>query len=676
MTRLLPLLALLLIALSQLATVPAGAQTQTYALTPSVTAAEGTDAELTVTLGRAAPPGGLSFSVSYDYSGGGTEAADTGATPSTVRVAAGRRTATLTVPIAADTKLDAGETFTVTIAPAGGVTGWSVAPGGTATSTVTITDSAARVTFGAASYRFKEGDPRIQPLRGPAVRTTQLEASWHARSFVGQSDVEYVWAGGTAQGGGIDFRPVDRRFVADPFRECANGRLRRCGSLANTVVFTRTLSPGFDVIDDRLVEDEETFTVTLRPPAGWSTTPHAVATVTIEDNDAAKAKIAFGTDAGATAKYAASVAENVSGGTLAVPVTVSHLPGSSTTFGIEVLAEGTASEGTDYSIATKSVMFGPDDASKTKNVTVAIIDDTDREPGETIELRIVPADRVVDDLGDHYARNRNGSRATLTVTNDDIPPPAFDPDGSATVTEPATDITLTFGFAVRKDAGGGDFAGADLQRVLALKAGGAGGTDIPFTASIDQARKVVTIDPAPDLPDGTVYAAISDGWFDTAGVRGSAASVTFTVDATAPSPTFSPVDGATVADPTTNVTLTFGEPVRKDSAGGAFSGADLTRILTLKRTDANGADIPFAATIDAAGTTITVDPVSNLAGGAVYAAISDRYFDAAGNQGRAGSATFTVEAALPSNLRVTEGNTRLDLAWTAPTETFTGHDVH
>ncbi|MCY4560272.1 MAG: hypothetical protein OXF79_28725, partial [Chloroflexi bacterium] len=245
--------------------------------------------------------------------------------------------------------------------------------------------------------------------------------------------------------------------------------------------------------------------------------------------------MAFGNSAAGTAKYTASVAENVSGGTLEVPVTVSHLPGSPTTFEIEVLATGTAVEGADYRIGTKSVTFGPDDTTRTQNLTVTIVDDTDVEPGETIELRIAAADDPVDDLGDYYARGRNGSRATLTVTNDDIPLPGFDPDGSVTITDADTDITLAFAVPVKKDADGGDFSNADLANVLTLRTTDASGTALPFTATINPARTAITIDPTSALPDGAVYVAISNGYHDAVGNRGRAASVTFTVDSAAQS---------------------------------------------------------------------------------------------------------------------------------------------
>ena len=105
-----------------------------------------------------------------------------------------------------------------------------------------------------------------------------------------------------------------------------------------------------------------------------------------------------------------------------MPVTVSHLPSASTTFAVEVLDTGTAAEGTDYSIAMKTVTFGPTDTDRTKNISIAITDDSVLEPDETIELKIAAADSPANDLGDHYARDENGALATVTIANDELPP--------------------------------------------------------------------------------------------------------------------------------------------------------------------------------------------------------------------------------------------------------------
>ena len=110
-------------------------------------------------------------------------------------------------------------------------------------------------------------------------------------------------------------------------------------------------------------------------------------------------------------------------------------------------------------------------------------------------------------------------------------------------------------------------------------------------------------------------------------------------------PVFDPADGGTTADAGTDITLTFAEAIRKDAGGAAFSGHDdLAAILTLKSTDAGGADIAYRAGIDSTNTVVTVDPVADLADGAVHAAISGDWYDADGVPGTAASATFTVAA--------------------------------
>ena len=97
---------------------------------------------LTVTLGEAAHEDGLEFNVYYDYSGGSASEDDLGAAPATLSVPAGASTVTLSIPIAGDNYDDPGETFVVSITPGANDTDWTVAPGGTASATVTISGQA------------------------------------------------------------------------------------------------------------------------------------------------------------------------------------------------------------------------------------------------------------------------------------------------------------------------------------------------------------------------------------------------------------------------------------------------------------------------------------------------------------------------------------------------------
>ena len=199
----------------------------------------------------------------------------------------------------------------------------------------------------------------------------------------------------------------------------------------------------------------------------------------------------------------------------------------------------------------------------------------------------------------------------------------------------ASDITLTFAEALRKDADGAELADADLAAILTLKTGDENGTAIDFSASINAAKTVITIDPDSDLADGDVYVEISAEHYDEAGNQGAKASATFTVDTSVAAPAFSPADGARVKDAAGNITLTFAEAVSKDADGTDFDAAGLEAVLTLKTGDENGTDIDFSAAINAAKTVITIDPDSDLADGDVYVEISAGYFDGQGNQGTA-----------------------------------------
>ena len=249
------------------------------------------------------------------------------------------------------------------------------------------------------------------------------------------------------------------------------------------------------------------------------------------------------------------------------------------------------------------------------------------------------------DVPDTPAPEAPGSGPTVDAPDTTAPTVTMSPADGTTITDNTQDITLTFSEAVSKDASGTAFADADLAGILTVKSTDASGTDIAYTATINAGNDMITIDPTDNLADGAVYVAITDGYYDAAGNQGSAANVSFTVaapDTTAPTVTMSPADGTTITDNTQDITLTFSEAVSKDASGTAFADADLAGILTVKSTDASGTDIAYTATINAGNDMITIDPTDNLADGAVYVAITDGYYDAAGNQGSAANVSFTV----------------------------------
>ena len=250
----------------------------------------------------------------------------------------------------------------------------------------------------------------------------------------------------------------------------------------------------------------------------------------------------------------------------------------------------------------------------------------------------------------YYDGNGNqGMQASATFTVDSTAPKvSFDPDNGDTETNKATNITLTFDEAVKKDNMGTDFENSDLASILTLKVDNNSGANIPYSASINNEKTIITIDPTSNLADGNVYVAISNAYYDGNGVQGRTSSATFTVDTTAPTPTFSPANGETETDNTANITLSFDEAIKKDNMDTDFIDSDLASILTLKTTNSSGANIPYTATINNEKTIITLDPTSNLEDGNVYVAISNAYYDGNGVQGRTSSATFTVDTTAPT----------------------------
>ena len=103
-------------------------------------------------------------------------------------------------------------------------------------------------------------------------------------------------------------------------------------------------------------------------------------------------------------------------------------------------------------------------------------------------------------------------------------------------------------------------------------------------------------------------------------------------DTTAPTVTFSPVNGATGVAISDNIIITFSEAVRNID-NTVLTNSNIDSLITLKLTNAIGTNITFDATIDANMKVITINPISNLfySPQAVYVAIGATVEDAEDN---------------------------------------------
>ena len=174
-------------------------------------------------------------------------------------------------------------------------------------------------------------------------------------------------------------------------------------------------------------------TVTITTSAqGWTPKTSAAGAVrlTFGDDDGGEATIAFGNTATRAGAYLATAAEDLAGGTLAVPVTISGLPATETAFDIRVLSDGTATvrssctaAGADFAIADRTVTFAASgDTDTTKNLTVTICDDDAVEADETIRLGFAPARSPARTVADLYDRRPAGNlQAVITIDSEDAP---------------------------------------------------------------------------------------------------------------------------------------------------------------------------------------------------------------------------------------------------------------
>ena len=136
----------------------------------------------------------------------------------------------------------------------------------------------------------------------------------------------------------------------------------------------------------------------------------------------------------------------------------------------------------------------------------------------------------------------------------------------------------------------------------------------------------------------TINATDSDG-----NTASEAWLVTVTdVDENKPTVTFSPLDGVSAVAANSNITITFNEVVRLVDDTD-LSDTNVDALITLKATNASGADIAFDATINDGKTVITITPTSDFSSEQVaYVAIGATVEDTLGNANNAAHAIFTV----------------------------------
>ena len=286
--------------------------------------------------------GGTAAGATVQYAttaGTAVEGSDYTGTSGALTFGDGETQKSITIPITNDPLVENDETFTVTLSAPGG----GASLGAFLTHTVTIHSDDVAPPSGVISLAPGPASlPEGTDVFGfMVVRTANITV---------EETVQYAATGGTATEGS-DFTATHGTLTFAPFE---------------TQKFFSV-----PLLDDAVVEADETFTVTLSSPGGGATLGASTTqTVAIQNDDhvslaLARDVVTVREDAGV-----ASVGIQLTG-TSQLPVTVQFATGQYQSGG------GIAVAGTDFQSVTTTLTFAPGETSK--NVSVPILDNADRD---------------------------------------------------------------------------------------------------------------------------------------------------------------------------------------------------------------------------------------------------------------------------------------------------------
>lgn len=260
-------------------------------------------------------------------------------TPISVTFASGETTQTVSIPLVNDNIVETDETLSLTLVdPTGGAT-----LGTPNTATFTIVDNDAALQFTRPDFSAVEDSTPIQPVQVQRIGFTDIPTG-----------VTLELSDGTATAP-VDYDPTP---IAVDFAP---------GEILQTVEIP--------IVDDEIIEPDETINLTLLNPTGEATlTEPSTAVFTIIDNDVllqlSGANFVVNED-----------------GTAIAPVTVTREGRLDQAFSAAIaLTDGTATAPFDYDNTPILVNFAPGEIVQT--VAVPIVDDTESEPTETLQLTL------------------------------------------------------------------------------------------------------------------------------------------------------------------------------------------------------------------------------------------------------------------------------------------------
>lgn len=340
---------------------------------------------------------------------------------------------TFAITVVDDSTYETNETLTVALGtPTGGATLGSPS---SATVTITSDENPPPGSLQLSSSSYSGGEAAGQ--RTITITVTRTGGSYNP------AVVGYTVSPGTATAGS-DYT-------------ASNGTLEWADGDANSKSFTIT------VLDDGIIENNETLTVTLGSAGGASSGSPSSATVTIVSDDAP----------GTIQFSASSYSGSETPGQQTITITATRTGGRATSTNSSlIITSGSAQENSDFIVSSPTRRFDwadGDDAPKTETITVT--NDSQYEPNETFTVSLGTPFGGLVTLG-------TPNSATVTIVSDDNPSAGSVQFSSATYSGGEASGTQNITISVTR-TGGSDGAGSVPYTIT-------GGTATPgsdYTAS-------------------------------------------------------------------------------------------------------------------------------------------------------------------------------------------------
>ena len=247
--------------------------------------------------------------------------------------------------------------------------------------------------------------------------------------------------------------------------------------------------------------------------------------------------------------------------------------------------------------------------------------------------------------------NAISATSSTFTTIDDRLTVTFDPADGETGLPLDTNVIITFSNAIR-NLNDSEITNSNIDDLITLEYAYSG-SPIPFDATINVAKQVVTINPTDDLIPGDIIFVSIDSVENISNVETGIASGTFSVaDTTPPNVFISPSNGTTNVQVDQIITIYFDEEIRLLD-NSAINNVNVDNLITVKDTNSSGADIAFDATIDIHKQLISIDLTEDLSSEqTVYVSIGSTVEDSYDNAIATTFAVFSAGDTIPPSVSI------------------------